>query len=102
MDMASALRIGSYLGMFAVMLGFERWAPSAASTQVKSSRVIFHLAISVANSIALYFTIGWVVQITFSMVEGRHCGLSHLLGLAQSRGPETMKLNALLLTPFDP
>jgi len=81
MTMAEMLRIGSYLGMFTVMLGFERWAPFVAYSQVKTSRVIFHLAISMANSIVLYFTTAWVMQTTFSLVETRHYGLSHLLGL---------------------
>lgn len=81
MDTATWLRIGSYLGMFAVMLGFERWAPFAVSGQRKPFRVLFHLGISVANSVVLSFSAGWVVKTTYAVVAGRHYGLARLLGL---------------------
>ena len=81
MNLLFILRVGSYFAAFASLLFFERLAPFVASTQRKSSRVIFHLSLGVVNSIVLYAIMAWPIYLTWSFAQSNKLGLSHLLGL---------------------
>jgi sterol desaturase/sphingolipid hydroxylase (fatty acid hydroxylase superfamily) len=94
MDVPLVLRTGSYVGMLAVMLGFEWRTPYYTAGHNKIFRVCFHLGISVANSVALYLIFGGILAATLTLAQRRHLGLSHLLGLY---GPLELIASLILL-----
>src|SRR5689334_19001688 len=75
------LRTCCYSAVLAVLLFGERLAPFAASTQKKSFRCLFHVGLSIANSVALYFLVAGPLVAAVSFTQTRQIGLSRLLGL---------------------
>jgi ABC-type sulfate transport system permease subunit len=78
---APLLRTTIFLAGFAALLLWERRAPYARSGQRKSLRVLFHLGISVANSLLLYLTVNRPLLALLSPTAAHHRGVAHLLGL---------------------
>lgn len=76
------LRTACFLTPFAVLLLCERLAPYAASEQRKSFRVLFHLAISVANSVLLYLIMTGPILAALGYAGGHDAGMVRLLGLS--------------------
>lgn len=76
------LRIVSYFTVLAGLLWCERLAPLAVSEQGKSFRVIFHVGISVANSLILYFLLSMPTFAALALVRQHGIGISRLVGLA--------------------
>ena len=75
------LRITIYLSVFGILLFLERFYPYRISDQKKSFRVAFHLGLSLANSIALYFLMTQPLISALSFTQTHQMGLAHLLGL---------------------
>lgn len=75
------IRPVSYLAVFFTMLLFEQLFPYAASQQKKSSRVAFHLSISVANTLILYAIAAWPISFALHCAQTRNFGISHFLHL---------------------
>lgn len=75
------LRVTCYLAVLGVLLGCERLFPFVASTQKKSFRVLFHLGLSIANSVVLYLIATGPLMAAVSFGERHAGGLSGLLGL---------------------
>ncbi len=82
MTMALLYRTTSFLAGFAALLLLERAIPYAPSGQKKTFRVIFHLAISIANSVILYLIIARPTLAALAVTESSNLGLARLLGLA--------------------
>jgi sterol desaturase/sphingolipid hydroxylase (fatty acid hydroxylase superfamily) len=76
------IRVASYFAMFAAMLYFEWLAPYAKSEQKKSFRVIFHLSISIANSIVIYLIITQPIFSAIQFTQDRGLGMTSLLGIS--------------------
>ncbi len=76
-----SIRAASYLGMFAAILLFEWLTPYTRTEQKKGFRIAFHLGISIANSIALYFIMTGPLFASLSFTGDHLFGLRHLLGL---------------------
>ena len=75
------LRTAIFLtGLTAMLLG-ERVAPYAPSEQKKSFRLLFHLGVSVANSVLLYFIMTGPILATLSLTGSHDLGLGRQLGL---------------------
>jgi sterol desaturase/sphingolipid hydroxylase (fatty acid hydroxylase superfamily) len=79
--LAFVIRGGAFFGIFFTLLLVERLAPSAPSVQNKFFRVLFHLGISIANSVVLYLVMTWPTMsaLLYSQNHGR--GVAHLFGL---------------------
>jgi sterol desaturase/sphingolipid hydroxylase (fatty acid hydroxylase superfamily) len=75
------LRTACFFTVFAALLRGERAVPYARSEQRKSRRVLFHLGISVANSILLYFIMTRPIMAVLELTGRQKIGLAHLLGL---------------------
>jgi sterol desaturase/sphingolipid hydroxylase (fatty acid hydroxylase superfamily) len=75
------LRTASFLTGFVALLLGERLIPCAPSEQRKSFRVLFHLGISLANSVLLYLVMSRLTMAVLALTGGRQMGLAHLLGL---------------------
>jgi sterol desaturase/sphingolipid hydroxylase (fatty acid hydroxylase superfamily) len=67
--------------MFFAMLFFEWLAPFVRSEQKKGFRILFHLGISVANSIVLYLIMTGPILAAISYTQSHGVGVTHLLGL---------------------
>jgi sterol desaturase/sphingolipid hydroxylase (fatty acid hydroxylase superfamily) len=76
-----ALRIISYFSGFGLLLFFERLFPYARSEMRKSLRIGFHLGISAANSIALYWIMTQPLLYALSFTQRHGAGVARLLGL---------------------
>ena len=75
------LRIYCYFAVLAGLLLGERFAPFAAPKQRKSYRVLFHVGLSIANSIVLYLLVARPLLSAVALGETNHWSLSRLLGL---------------------
>ncbi len=75
------IRTISYLAMLAAMLFFEWLAPYARSEQKKGDRVVFHLGLSIGNSIVLYLIMTWPIFASLSFTGNYYLGVRHLLGV---------------------
>ena len=80
-NFAFLIRAGAFFGIFFGLLFIEWRAPYAPSAQKKPFRVLFHLGISIANSVVLYLLLTWptVNALLYSQQHGM--GVAHLLGL---------------------
>lgn len=76
-----ALRGASYLAAFGTLLLCERLAPFAPSGQRKSFRVLFHLGLSVANTLLLYLVMTGPLLAVLAYSREHGIGLARLLGL---------------------
>ena len=81
MSVPLLLRTAIFLTGFAAMLLGERVAPYAPSEQKKSFRLLFHLGISVANSVLLYLIITRPILAALSLTASHNMGLGRQLGL---------------------
>jgi sterol desaturase/sphingolipid hydroxylase (fatty acid hydroxylase superfamily) len=81
MNSPFAIRTISYLAMLAAMLFFERMAPYARSEQKKGDRIVFHLGLSIGNSIVLYLIMTWPIFASLSFSGNYYLGVRHLLGI---------------------
>ena len=75
------LRITTYFSVFGILLFLERFYPYRISDQRKSFRIAFHLGLSLANSIALYFVMTRPLLYALSSTQRYGAGIAHLLGL---------------------
>lgn len=75
------LRITTYFSVFGILLFLERFYPYCISDQKKSFRVAFHLGLSLANSIALYFIMTRPLLYALSSTQRHGAGVAHLFGL---------------------
>jgi sterol desaturase/sphingolipid hydroxylase (fatty acid hydroxylase superfamily) len=80
-NFAFLIRAGAFLGIFFGLLIVERLAPYAPSDQRKSFRVLFHLGISIANSVILYLVMTWPTVIAILYTQRHGVGVARLLGL---------------------
>jgi sterol desaturase/sphingolipid hydroxylase (fatty acid hydroxylase superfamily) len=67
--------------MFFAMVFFEWLAPFVRSEQKKGFRILFHLGISIANSIVLYLIMTWPILAAIAYAQSHGLGVTHLLGL---------------------
>jgi sterol desaturase/sphingolipid hydroxylase (fatty acid hydroxylase superfamily) len=81
MSVPLLLRAVCFFAGFAALLLGERVAPYAPSEQKKSFRLLFHLGISVANSVLLYFIITRPILAALSLTASHNMGLGRQLGL---------------------
>jgi len=63
------------------MLFLEWLAPYAKSDQKRSYRVLFHLGLSIGNSIVLYFIMTQPLFYALSVTQRSKIGVTYLLGL---------------------
>lgn len=82
MNMALLYRTSVFLAGFAALLLLERIMPYAPPQQKKSFRVLFHLAISIANSVILYFVITRPFLSAVPLAGSGNQGLAGLFGLS--------------------
>lgn len=75
------LRTVSFLAPFSLLLLLERLAPYAPSEQRKSFRVLFHLGLSIANSLLLYLIVTFPIMSALSLTREQSWGVARLLGL---------------------
>jgi sterol desaturase/sphingolipid hydroxylase (fatty acid hydroxylase superfamily) len=75
------LRITTYFSQFGILLFLERLAPYTKPDQKKSFRVLFHLGLSIGNSVALYFIMTQPLLYALSVTQRYVMGVTHLLGL---------------------
>jgi len=81
MNIPLVLRAASFFTGFAALLLIEGAIPYARSGQKRSFRVLFHLSISMVNSILLYLVLTRPISAALSLTGSRHTGLAHWLGL---------------------
>ena len=74
-----------FLAGFAALLLLERLIPYAPPQQKKSFRVLFHLAISIANSVILYFVITRPFLSAVPLAGSGNQGLAGLFGYGYRR-----------------
>ncbi len=82
MNIPLLFRAASFLTGFAALLLIEGAIPYARSEQKKSFRVLFHLSISMANSIILYLILTRPILSALALTESRNMGLARSLGLS--------------------
>jgi sterol desaturase/sphingolipid hydroxylase (fatty acid hydroxylase superfamily) len=75
------VRTSCYLFGLVVLLVGERFAPYAGSEQKKSFRFLFHLGMSVVNSIALNLLLAGPIFAALAYTGSHGTGIAHLLGL---------------------
>jgi sterol desaturase/sphingolipid hydroxylase (fatty acid hydroxylase superfamily) len=78
---AFVIRTVVFFGIFFGLLFVERLAPSTPSAQKKSPRVLFHLGISIANSVVLYLVMTSPTMSAILYTQRHGLGLPHLLEL---------------------
>jgi sterol desaturase/sphingolipid hydroxylase (fatty acid hydroxylase superfamily) len=74
-------RITIYFCVFGLLLFLEWLVPFAKSDQKKSSRIAFHLGISIANSIVLYLLMTQPLISALSFTRTHPMGIAHLFRL---------------------
>ncbi|KAF0215998.1 MAG: hypothetical protein FD174_3891 [Geobacteraceae bacterium] len=77
-----AVRTAFYLFGFAALLTLERLVPYAGTEQKKSFRVLFHLGISIVNSLVLYLLLTWPIFAALAYTRSQETGIAHLLGIS--------------------
>lgn len=81
MSLPLVLRTASFFAGFALLLLGERGYPYARGQQPKSRRVLFHLGISIANTLILYLVMTRPILAALSLAGDRQFGLARQLGL---------------------
>src|SRR5512136_1080273 len=80
-NLTSSIRTGAFFGIFFGLLLVERLVPYMPSAQRKSFRVLFHLGISIANSVILYLVMAWPLISAILYTQRHGVGAARLLGL---------------------
>lgn len=98
MQLPFLLRASTYGLVLVSLLCVEWLAPFAKSQQKKSFRVVFHLGLSIANSLILYVLIAFPTLALVGYTEAHSFGLAHFLGL---HGPAEIPATVVVLDFWD-
>ncbi len=74
-------RIITYFSVFGIILFLDWHFPYRISDQKKSFRILFHLGLSIANSIVLYYILTQPLFHVLSFTQRHEAGLSYLFGV---------------------
>ncbi|MEE8305108.1 MAG: sterol desaturase family protein, partial [Candidatus Tectomicrobia bacterium] len=73
--MEALIRLGIFLGIFAIMTGWEVWRPRRTLSQSKARRWLINLALTVLDTLVVRLTVGAVAVSAAVFAQQRGWGL---------------------------